>query len=260
MNFQEPDPISAKINAAFDHDALRDPLSSVYHITLKNMLETLFLKRYDDECPYEEQLQRLIRNIIWQYREQILFSDVISPVIFSMCFRRFRTIVQTQNHFRIVRNLECMKLDYKKADPHLIEDTITKLFEILVYALSFFINKFDFDDYKQLNGGTAKFLFMISLEEHIKELWFDDLRHRNRTSRYNMEVNRIWHLLNDRYNHDGKFAYAYLALKNYVDESVYRHMIHDKIYAVEPNDYVRNYFPDPDPEEVQTIFREFHVL
>ena len=101
---------------------------------------------------------------------------------------------------------------------------------------------------------------MISLEEHIKELWFDDMRHRNQISRYNREVNRIWHLLNDRYNHDKKLAYAYIALKNYVDEGVYRHMIHDQVYAFTPNDYVRNYFQDPDPEEVQTIFRGFHVL
>ncbi len=141
MNLQVPNPISTKINVAFDDDALSDLLSSTYHITLKNMLETLFLKRYDNECPQEEKLQRLIRNIIWKYREQILFSDVISPVIFSMCFRRFRTIVQTQNHFLIVQNLEWMRRDYKKADPHLIEDTITNLFEILVYALSFFIEK-----------------------------------------------------------------------------------------------------------------------
>ena len=182
MNFQEPDPISAKINAAFDHDALRNPLSSTYHITLKNMLETLFLKRYDDECPQEEKLQRLIRNIIWKYREHILFNDVINPVIFSMCMRRFRPIVQTQNQdsILIARNLELMKRDYTRADTRFIEHTITNLFEILVHALSFFIEKLDFDDYKQLNGGTAKYLFMISLEEHIKELWFDDMRHRNR--------------------------------------------------------------------------------
>ena len=72
MNLQEPNPISTKINVAFDDDALSDQLSSACHITLKNMLETLFLKRYDDECPQEEKLQRVIRNIIWQYREQIL--------------------------------------------------------------------------------------------------------------------------------------------------------------------------------------------
>lgn len=260
MNFQQPNPICTKINVPFNDDALRNPESSDYHITLKNMLETLFLKRYDDECPQEEKLQRVIRNIIWQYREQILFSDVISPVIYSMCMRNNRPIVQTRLIRDIALNLWWIKHDYKRANPALINETITKLFEILVYALTFFIEKLDFDDYKQLNGGTAKFLFMISLEQHIKELWFDDLRHRNETRRYDMEVNRIWHLINDRYNHDGKFAYAYLALQNQMDESVYRDMIHDNISAVDPNDYVRNYFPDPDPEEVQDIFLEFHVL
>ena len=52
---------------------------------------------------------------------------------------------------------------------------------------------------------------MISLEQHIKELRFDDMRHHNTISRRTIEVNRIWHLINDRYNHDGKLIYAFLA-------------------------------------------------
>ena len=65
MNSQGPDTVSIKINAAFNDYGLQNPEISEYHITLKNMLETLFLKQYPNECTEEEKLQRLIRNFIW---------------------------------------------------------------------------------------------------------------------------------------------------------------------------------------------------
>ena len=109
MNSQGPDTVCSKINAAFNDYGLENPEISEYHITLKNMLETLFLKQYAKECSEEEKIQRLIRNFIWVYREQLLYNDVISPVIFSMCMRRNSPIVQMNNSRLIAENLEHMK-------------------------------------------------------------------------------------------------------------------------------------------------------
>ena len=82
MNSHGSDTVCNKINAAFNDDALINPEFSDYHITLKTMSETLFLKRYLHECPEEEKLQRLIRSFIWVYREKLLYNEIISPVIF----------------------------------------------------------------------------------------------------------------------------------------------------------------------------------
>ena len=52
---------------------------------------------------------------------------------------------------------------------------IGELFQILVYIVIFFIDRFDFDDFKHLNGGVAKHLYVHSLERHIHGLWLDDI-------------------------------------------------------------------------------------
>ena len=137
MNPQGPDTVSSKINSAFNDYCLENPEISEYHLTLKNMLETLFLKQYANECTEEEKLQRLIRNFIWVYREQLLYNDVISPVIFSMCMRRNSPVVQINNGRIIAENLEHMKSNYKHANEIVINDTIGELFRILVYAVNF---------------------------------------------------------------------------------------------------------------------------
>ena len=124
MNSHGSDTVCNKINAAFNDNGLQNPEISDYHITLKNMLETLFLKKYPNECTEEEKLQRLIRNIFWVYREQLLYNDVISPVIFSMCMRRNSPIVQIDNGQMIAENLEHMKSNCKHANEIVINNTI----------------------------------------------------------------------------------------------------------------------------------------
>ena len=86
------------------------------------------------------------------------------------------------------------------------------------------------------------------------------MRHHNTISRCTIEVNRIWHLINDRYNHEGKHVFAFLALQPRLQPTLYRDMIQERLYANTPDDYVQNYFEDPDPEGVQNNFRMFHVI
>ena len=228
------------------------------------MLETLFLKQYPNECTEEEKLQRLIRNFIWVYREQLLYNDVISPVIFSMCMRRNSPIVQINNGRVIAENLEDMKRSYTHANEILINETIGELFRILVYAVNFFIDRFDFDDYKRLNGGVAKHLYMNSLERHIHGLWLDDIpeygdfRANMINLRFTNSVNSIWFTLKDKFNYE-RNVYAYMALLSRMESEVYKAMVQKHLSAFTP-DYCLQILGDPDPMEVQKEFSQFRVF
>ena len=229
------------------------------------MLETLFLKEYPKECTEEEKLQRLIRNFIWVYREQLLYNDVISPVIFSMCMRRNSPIVQIDNSQMIAENLEQMKSNYMHANETVINNTIGELFRILVYAVNFFMDRFDFDDYKHLNGGVAKHFYMNSLERHIHGLWSDDIpRYGNyRTDiinlRFTMAVNSIWFTLKEQYNSAERNVYAYMALRSSMDPEVYKTMVQTHLNTFTLDDCLQ-ILGDPDPMEVQKEFSQFRVF
>ncbi len=264
MNSQGPDTVCSKINAAFNDYGLENPEISEYHITLKNMLETLFLKQYANECTEEEKLQRLIRNFIWVYREQLLYNDVISPVIFSMCMRRNSPIVQIDNGQMIAENLEHMKSNYMHANEIVINNTIGELFRILVYAVNFFIDRFDFDDYKRLNGGVAKHLYMNSLERHIHGLWLDDIpeygdfRANVINLRFRIAVNRIWYTLEEKYKSE-RNVYAFMALRSQMDPELYKSMVQNHLGAFTPDDCLK-VLRDPNAMEVQREFSEFRIF
>ena len=94
---------------------------------------------------------------------------------------------------------------------------IGELFQILVYVVIFCIDRFDFDDFKHLNGGVAKHLYMNSLEQHIHGLWLDNIpqygnfRTNMINPRFRNAVNSIWFTLKDKFNYE-RNVYAFLAL------------------------------------------------
>ena len=135
----------------------------------------------------------------------------------------------------------------------------------MVYAVNFFIDGFDFDHYKELNGGVVKHLFMNSLERHIHDLWLDDIprygpfRANMINQRFTMAVNSIWFTLKEKYNSEERNVYAYMALQSSIDPEVYKSMVQPHLSAFTLDDCLQ-ILRDPDPMEVQKEFSQFHVF